>query len=74
MHSLLTPGLPKAYSPLIRDAWDLLLTNYPDHEFVSSLLNIIDVGESIGHLGLPMSQLGKNSMSAIDKDIISKEI
>src|SRR5882724_1264440 len=42
--ALCPPGLPKASSPLIRDAWDLLLTDYPDCKFISSLLNIIDVG------------------------------
>src|SRR5882724_8533153 len=67
-------GLPKA-SPLIRDKWDLLLANYPDHEFVSGLLNIIDVGASIGHSGPPISQSCKNLRSAIDHpDIVSKEI
>src|SRR5882724_7641496 len=69
------PGLPKAYSPLIREAWDSFLADYPDRKFVSSLLNIIDVGASIGHSGLPISQLCKNLRSAIDHpDIISKEI
>jgi len=42
---------------------------------VSGLLNIIDVGASIGHSGPLMSQLCKNLRSAIDHpDIISKEI
>jgi len=69
------PGLPKASSPLIRDAWDFLLADYPDHKFVSGLLNIIDVGASIGHSGPPSSQSCKNLRSVIDhKDIISKEI
>jgi len=69
------PGLPKAYSPLIREAWDSFLADYPDHEFVSGLLNIIDVGASIGHSGPPISQSCKNLRSAIDHpDIISKEI
>src|SRR5882724_3633196 len=64
--ALCPPGLPKASSPLIRDAWDLLLANYPDCEFISGLLNIVDVGASIGHLGPLMSQSCKNLRSAID--------
>ena len=65
----------QGFLPLIRDAWDLNLTNYTDCKFVSGLLNIIDVGASIGHSGLPISQLCKNFRSALDHpDIISKEI
>src|SRR5882724_9576675 len=61
--------------PLIRETWDSFLANYPDREFVSGLLNIIDVGASIGHSGPPISQSCKNLRSAIDHpDIISKEI
>jgi len=33
--------------PLIRETWDSFLADYPDREFVSGLLNIIDVGASI---------------------------
>src|SRR5882672_11506445 len=73
--ALCPPSLPKASSPLIREAWDLFLANYPEHEFVSGLLNIIDVGASIGHLGPPVSQSCKNLRSAIDHpDAISKEV
>src|SRR5882724_9880386 len=69
------PGLPKAFSPLIREAWDSFLADHPDCEFVSGLLNIIDVGASIGHSGPPISQSCKYLRSAIDHpDIISKEI
>ena len=73
--ALCPPGLPKASSPLIREAWNLFLTDYPECKFVSGLLNIIDVGASIGHLGLPISQSCKNIRSSIDHpNIISKEI
>src|SRR5882724_1379238 len=73
--ALCPDGLPKAKSPLIREAWDLLLANYPDRKFVNSLLNIIDVGESIGHSGPQTSQSCKNLRSAIDHhDVISKEV
>src|SRR5882672_12257017 len=52
-HLALCPSsLPKASSPLIREAWDLFLADYPDREFVNGLLNIMDVGASIGHSGL----------------------
>src|SRR5882672_7054154 len=75
-HLALCPsGLPKASSPLIREAWDSFLADYPDCEFVSGLLNIIDVGASIGHSGPPISQLCKNLRSALDHpDVISKEV
>ena len=60
---------------MIREAWDLFLADYPDHKFVSGLLNIIDVGASIGHSGPLISQSCKNLRSAIDHpNIISKEI
>jgi len=60
---------------LIREAWDLFLADYPDREFVSGLLNIIDVGASIGHSGPPISQSCKNLRSALDHpDVISKEV
>src|SRR5882672_357374 len=73
--ALCPPSLPKASSPLIREAWDFFLANYPDREFVSGLLNIIDVGASIGHSGPPISQLCKNLRSALDHpDVISKEV
>ena len=73
--ALCPPGLPKASSSLIREAWYLLLADYPDCEFVNGLLNIIDVGAFIGHLGPPISQSCKNLRSATDHpDIISKEI
>ena len=73
--ALCPPGLPKAHSTLIRETWDKFLTSYPDCEFVSSLLNIIDVGASIGHSGPPISQSCKNFKSAMDYSVvISKEI
>ena len=73
--ALCPPGLPKAYSPLIRETWDSFLADYPDSKFVSGLLNIIDVGASIGHSGMLISQSCKNLRSSIDHpDIISKEI
>src|SRR5882724_11785980 len=51
------------------------LFDYPDHEFVNAILNIIYVGASIGHLGPQKSQLCKNLKSAMDHSaVISKEI
>src|SRR5882724_10296044 len=73
--SLSPPSLPMAKSPLIRDTWRSYLADYPDGEFVSAILNIIDVGASIGHSGPHISQLCNNLRSALDhRDIISKEI
>jgi len=42
-----------AISPLNRDAWNFHLADYLDRKFVDAILNIIDVGASIGHMGLP---------------------
>jgi len=68
-------GLPPAISPLNRDAWASNLEDYPDREFVDALLNIIDVGATIGHTGMQKHQSCKNLRSAIDyPNIISKEI
>ena len=42
---------------------------------MEAIMNILDVGASIGHLGLPKNQLCNNLKSALDhEDIISKEI
>src|SRR5882672_6890009 len=57
--ALCPPGLPHTYSPLNRDAWESHLSDYLDREFVDTILNIVDVGASIGHLGLPKNQLCK---------------
>src|SRR5882672_8861653 len=48
--------LPHTYSPLNRDAWESHLSDYPDQEFMDAILNIIDVGASISHLGLPKNK------------------
>jgi len=72
---LFPPDLPHTISPLNRDAWESYLSDYPDREFMDTILNIIDVGASISHSGLPKSQLCKNLRSALDhKEVISKEI
>ena len=55
-----------AISPLNRDAWNFNLADYLDHKFINMILNIIDVGESIGHMGLLKSQLCRNLRSALD--------
>src|SRR5882672_11426756 len=73
--ALCPAGLPPAISPLKRDIWAYHLADYLDHEFVATLLNIIDMGASIGHVGTQKSQSCKNLHSALDHpDIISKEI
>src|SRR5882724_4824111 len=73
--ALCPPDLPTAKSPLIRDAWRSYLADYPDSEFVSTILNIIDVKASIGHSGPQIFQSCNNLRSALDhRDIISKEI
>ena len=66
-------GLLPAIPPLKRDVWVAHLADYPDREFMDALLNIIDVGASIGHVGSQKSQSCKNLRSALDHlDIISK--
>ena len=68
-------GLPPAISPLNRDAWASNLEDYPDRKILDTLLNIIDVGASISHMGIQKHQSCKNLRSAVDyPDIISKEI
>ena len=51
------------------------LADYPDCKFVSAILNIIDVGASIGHSGPQTSQSCNNLRSALDHSaVVSKEI
>ena len=73
--ALCPPGLPVAVSPLIREAWSFHLADYPEHEFVSAVLNIIDVRASIGHSGPQTSQSCNNLRSDFDHSaVVSKEI
>jgi len=66
-HLALCPaGLRLAISTLNRAAWDFYLTDYLDCKFIDMILNIMDVGASVGHLGLPRIQLCKNLRSALD--------
>src|SRR5882672_10706180 len=75
LRALCPPGLPHTYSPLNRDGWELHLSDYPDQEFMDAILNIIDVGASIGHLGPQKNQSWKNLRSALDhKEVILKEV
>ena len=73
--SLCPPGLTSIVSTLKRDTWEYYLSEYPDQSFVDSILNIIDVGASIGHMGPSKPQMCKNLQSATDfPGDISKEI
>src|SRR5882724_10059195 len=54
--ALCSPGLPMAIFPLVREASSFHLTDYLECKFVSIVLNIIDVGASISHLGPQNSQ------------------
>ena len=73
--ALCLASLPPAISTLNRAAWDSYLTGYLNHKFVDVILNIIDVGASVGHLDLPKIQLCKNLRSALDhKLVISNKI
>src|SRR5882672_5585684 len=73
--ALCPSGLPAAIYPLIKEAWSSHLADYPDREFMNTVLNIIDVGASIGHSGPQISQSCSNLRSALDhRSITSKEI
>ena len=66
--------LPKAFPPLNRDTWVFTSRRLPRPQ-VCDILNIIDVGASIGHLGPQKPQSCKNLKSATDHSaVISKEI
>src|SRR5882672_7018987 len=72
--ALCPSGLPAAISPLIREAWSSHLADYLDHKFINAVLNIIDVGASIGHLGPQISQSCNNLRSALDhRSVISRK-
>src|SRR5882672_1292825 len=62
--ALCPAGLLPAISPLKRDVWAHHLADYLDHKFMATLLNIIDVGASIGHMGTQKSQSCKILQSA----------
>jgi len=52
-HVALCPsGLPSVVSTLKRDTWEYYLSEYLDWSFVDFILNIIDVGASMGHMAL----------------------
>ena len=68
--ALCLAGLLPAISTLNRASWDYYLTDYTDCEFVDVILNIIDVGASVGHLGLPKIQSCKNLRSALDHKLV----
>jgi hypothetical protein len=56
---------PLVKTPLNYGAWAHFLTNYPDKEFVLSLLQIIKFGTNIGLQGDQAAGLSKNLKSAL---------
>jgi hypothetical protein len=56
---------PLVKTPLNYDAWAHFLTDYPDKEFVLSLLQIIKFGINIGFQGDQAAHLSKNLKSAL---------
>ena len=56
---------PHVVTPLIHDAWAYFLADYPDKEFVSSLLHIIKYGANIGFQGAQAARPSKNLKSAL---------
>jgi hypothetical protein len=56
---------PHVISPLNHDAWAHFLADYPDKEFVSSILQIIKFGANIGFQGVLATQPLKNLKSAL---------
>ena len=61
-----TSHLPRVNSSLIKDAWEFYLLDYPDKQFVTSLLHIIDHGASLGFTGPNHPQACRNLSSAFD--------
>jgi len=73
--ALCPPGLSSIISTLKRDAWEYYLSEYLDWSFVDFILNIIDVGASMGHMALLNLKCARNLQSATDfPGNISKEI
>ena len=56
---------PHVVTPLIYDTWAHFLTDYPDKEFVLSLLHIIKFGANISFQGAQGAHLSKNLKSAL---------
>ena len=52
--------------PLYRPAWEFYLADYPDRNFLKSLLHIIQFGANIGFIGAHHPQQCKNLRSALD--------
>lgn len=62
-----TATLPRVSSTLNRDAWAYFLRDYPDRDFVESLLHIIEHGADIGFTGDRLaSQTSRNLPSAFE--------
>jgi hypothetical protein len=68
--------LPHVITPLIHDAWAHFLKDYPNREFVSSLLHIIKFGANIGFRGVQAApRASKNLKSALQSpDFIQSSI
>ena len=66
---------PHVITPLVHDAWAHFLKDYPDKEFVSSLLHIIKFGAKIGFQGVQAARMSKNLKSALQSpDFIQSSI
>jgi hypothetical protein len=62
-------------SPLIHDGWPHFLADYPDRDFVSSLLQIIKFGANIRFQGCQAALSSKNLKSAFQSpDFIQSSI
>jgi len=53
--------LPAVSSPLRADIWRLLLSNYPDRQYVDNIIGMINHGAKLGYIG-KMRYLGRESM------------
>jgi hypothetical protein len=53
-------------SPLVKEAWNFYLKDYPDQPFVSSLMHIIEFGANLGFSGTHHAQSCRNLKSAED--------
>jgi hypothetical protein len=69
------PSSPHGVTLLNHSAWAHFLADYPDKNFVSSLLQIIEFGANIGFRGVQTAQPSKNLKSALQSlDFVQSSI
>ena len=75
----LAPSIPltlsdRVSSTLVHDAWASYLQDYPDPQFVSTILHIIKYGANVGFTGEMKEQASLNLRSALENpDVVSSD-